>query len=310
MARLSSAVSRGVLGSSVDARELGSAPDVSNPASQEAVALAPLWIQWRVQKDAAARDLLICHFLPYARMMAATLYGRRTHDDVEFEEYLQLARVGLIEAVDRFDPSQGAQFKTFASKRVQGSILNGLVRLTEKNQQISIRTRLQQERLASIKEGAAPELLSMQDGVDAVSLPSSDAKTAASTSGQRAADKLFKYLAEVGIGVALGVLLEDTGMVDAEAFGAGADAYAPSPEVSYFRKTELRQLGAVLRSFVDQLADQQRLVIRHHYLQEVPFDEIAAQMGVTRGRISQLHRQGLLRLRELLHKDSRLDVSL
>jgi RNA polymerase sigma factor for flagellar operon FliA len=80
--------------------------------------------------------------------------------------------------------------------------------------------------------------------------------------------------------------------------------------VSYFRKTEIRQLGAVLRGLVDQLSDQQKTVIRHHYLQEIPFDEIAARMNVTRGRISQLHRQGLLRLRELLDKDSRLDVSL
>ncbi len=257
---------------------------------------AMLWVRWRESQDEAAREELICHYLPYARMVAATVYGRRTHNDVEFDDYLQLARVGLLESVDRFEPGQGAQFKTFAAKRVQGAVLNGLARLTEKNQQISISMRLRQERLDAVKEAAVEEAAKDSRGDGAPASASS-----------RGADKLFKYLAEVGIGLALGVLLEDTGMVDAEAFdGTG---HVPSPEVSYFRKTEIVQLRTVLRDLVGQLSEQQKLVIRHHYLQEVPFDEIATLMGVTRGRVSQLHRQGLLRLRELLGKDARCDVS-
>ena len=257
---------------------------------------AALWVRWRKDRDDTARDQLIGHYLPYARMVAATVYARRTHNDVEFDDYLQLARIGLLEAVDRFEPGQGAQFKTFAAKRVQGAVLNGLVRLTEKNQQISVRMRLQQERLEAIKEAAAEKAAEeAQQGATAAS------------STARSPDRLFKYLADVGIGLALGVLLEDTGMIDAEAFESGGQA--PSPEVSYFRKTEIVQLRTVLRDLVGQLSEQQRLVIRHHYLQEVPFDEIAALMGVTRGRVSQLHRQGLLRLRELLGRDARCDVS-
>jgi len=256
-----------------------------------------LWARWRKEKDEAAREQLICHYLPYAKMVAATIYGRRTHNDVEFEDYLQLARVGLLEAVDRFEPGQGAQFKTFAAKRVQGSVLNGLTRLTEKNQQISVAMRLRQERLEAVKDAAAA----------AEEVPG-DGQAAAASAAPRSADKLFKYLAEVGIGLALGVLLEGTGMVDGEAFDG--NAHAPSPEVSYFRKTEILQLRTVLRDLVNQLSDQQKSVIRQHYLQEVPFDDIATLMGVTRGRVSQLHRQGLLRLRELLAKDARCDVSL
>lgn len=253
---------------------------------EAALDTAPLWLRWREQGDTAAREQLICHHLPYARMMAATVYSRRTHSDVEFEDYLQLARVGLVEAVDRFDPGQGAQFETFASKRVQGAVLNGLTRLTEKNQQISVKMRLRQERLEAVKEAA---------------------EEASGPVAPRSSDKLFRYLAEVGIGLALGILLEDTGMVDAEAFDG--DTHAPSPEVSYFRKTEIRQLRSVLHGLVDRLSEQQKKVIRYHYLQEIPFDEIAATMGVTRGRISQLHRQGLLKLRELLGDDTRLDLS-
>lgn len=250
-----------------------------------------LWKKWRSGADMEARDWLIRHHLPYARMIAATSYARRTHNDIEFNEYMQLASIGLVEAVDRFDPAHGVQFKTFATKRVHGSILNGLVRLTEKNQQIAIKMRLRQERLEAAKEAAAESLDS----------------SAAAMPGRRP-DQLFRYLAEVGVGMALGVLLEDTGMVDAEAFETGAGV--PSPEISYFRRTELLQMQQVMRNVVGQLSAQQKMVITYHYLQEIPFDEIAQGMGVTRGRISQLHRQGLLRLRELLSSDAQVDVFL
>ncbi|MNL27225.1 RNA polymerase sigma factor SigD [compost metagenome] len=148
--------------------------------------------------------------------------------------------------------------------------------------------RLRQERVEAAKEAAAAVV--------------------GGQTATRSADQLFRYLAEVGIGLALGVMLEDTGMVDAQAFERG-EAQSPSPEVSYFRKSELEQLRTVLRSLVGQLSEQQRTVIRHHYLQGIPFDEIAAMMKLTRGRVSQLHRQALLRLRELLSTDARIDVS-
>jgi len=252
-----------------------------------------LWRLWHDGGDTRVREQLVVHYLPYARMMAAMLYGKRTHDDIEFADYLQFARVGLLEAVDRYDPAHGAQFKTFAAKRVQGAILNGLAHFTEKNQQISLQMRLRQERVQAAKEAAAATV-----GAPAQDPPSTP----------RNADQLFRYLAEVGIGLALGFMLEDTGMIDASTQDV-VEAAAPSPEVSYFRKSELDHLRITLKSLVDQLSEQQRTVIRHHYLQEVPFDEIAAMMKVTRGRVSQLHRQALLRLRELLSTDARIDVS-
>ena len=265
---------------------LGELPEAPDP-------MASLWLRWRRQGEEGAREQLIDHYLPYARMMAAMVYGRRTHNDVEFEDYLQLARVGLLEAVDRFDPDRGARFKTFAARRVQGAVLNGLTRLTEKNQQISAQMRLRRERLEAVKEAASAEVAGDNASIVDDKAPG--------------ADKLFRYLAEVGIGIALGVLLEGTGMVDAEAFDN--NDHVASPEVSYFRKSEILQLHAVLRGLVDQLGERQKTVIRYHYLQEIPFDEIARSMNITRGRVSQLHREGLSRLRELLRKDARCDVS-
>lgn len=248
-----------------------------------------LWLSFRDHGDAAAREALVLHYAPLARIMAAMTFARRTHGDVEFDDYLQLARVGLIEAVDRFDPGKGVLFRTFAAKRIRGAVLDGLVRFSEKHQQIAAGVRLREERVESLRGGG-------MDGAGP-----SGAPTAASTTEIR-----LRELAELGLGLALGILLEDTGMLDTEAWGG--TGRAPSPEISYFKRSESEQLQRLLAGHLGALSGQQQQVIRAHYLQEIAFTDIADRMGLTRGRISQIHRQALTRLRELLPHGAASDV--
>ena len=98
-----------------------------------------LWKRLRDGADTGARDALLAMHMPYAKVVAASYYSRRFHDEIEFGDYLQYASVGLLEAMDRYDPARGVQFRTFAARRMHGAILNGLERLTEKQQQIAAR---------------------------------------------------------------------------------------------------------------------------------------------------------------------------
>ena len=226
---------------------------------------------------ARVEALLAC--LPIARALAAMAYKRRLHDEIEFDDYLQFARLGMLEAMERFDPDQGALFSTFAARRMHGAILNGLERCTEKQQQIAARRRVQTKRLADVREAVGPT---------------------------RHADDLFRHLAEVGIGLALCHLLEGTGMVDTGEPSA-SHPWAPDEQYALVERNGLKRL---LASLVDRLSPQQRTVIRAHYLQEQPFDELARAMRVTRQRISQIHRAGLAALRDLLAAEGHVDVSL
>lgn len=245
-----------------------------------------LWRAWIDQRAAPAREKLLSMHLPYARIVAATFYARRTHDEVEFDDYLQLASVGLLESFDRYEPSLGAQFRTFAARRMQGSILNGLARLTEKNQQIAVQGELRRERLNAAKAAALEKLdpaLAATEGAE-LSSRMNDPKF------------LFSFLAEVGMSLALGVMLEGTGMIDAEAFHS--EAAEASAEVTYFKKTELQRLQQTLANLLKGLTEQERTVIRYHYLQETSFDDIGKMLGVKRSRVSQIHHQALRSLRQ------------
>lgn len=247
-----------------------------------------LWRAWNDRQDPVAREKLMLKHLPYARIVAATYYKRRTHDEVEFDEYLQLASLGMLESLDRYDPALGAQFTTFAARRMHGAILNGLVRLTEKNQQIAVRSGIRRERLLAIKADAMSAIdhsAPVDPAIDSVNRQA-----------------LFSFLAEVGVGLALGVMLEGTGMIDSDLLDG--DTQVISPEVSYFRKSGMQQLQATLRDVLRGLGDQEQTVIREHYLHEVSFDSIATSLGVKRSRVSQIHRQALRNLRACLGKQT------
>lgn len=235
-----------------------------------------LWSRWRVARDEAARVQLLDRYLPYARVVAASYYARRMHNEIEFDEYLQLARLGMLESFDRYDPAAGAQFKTFAARRMHGAILDGLEQLTEKQRQIGVRKRLQADRLESLKTRDVDAPDSVDPG-------------------------LFQRLADVGIGLALGILLEETGM-----FADEGDA-RNLPQTPY-QPLEVRQTQRRLRELVDRLPDSQRRVIRDHYIQNQPFDEIAKELGLSKGRVSQIHKQALGSLRQLIGARQRCDV--
>ncbi|AMO22189.1 FliA/WhiG family RNA polymerase sigma factor [Ramlibacter solisilvae] len=239
-----------------------------------------LWRRWRDDADEAARRALLDIHMPYAKVVAASYFGKRLNDEIEFADYLQLASVGLIECVDRFDPSLGVQFRTYAARRMHGSLVDGIERMTEKQQQIAARQRIEEQRRVVIK-AAAPA-------------------APAERTGQRSAEQVLQYVADAGLAFALAWLLDGTGMLQA---GEASEA------VPFYRDVELQQLRQRIVDLVRTLPPQERKVVQDHYFQEQPFDDIADAMCLSKGRISQIHRRALLHLRENLQGQQAFDVS-
>jgi RNA polymerase sigma factor for flagellar operon FliA len=117
----------------------------------------------------------------------------------------------------------------------------------------------------------------------------------------QAPEQLMKFVSAVGIGLAVCWMLEGTAMVDNP---------AASASIPFYQSVELKQLRDRLLQALDKLPDQQRTVVRSHYLQEIPFDQIAVTLQLTKGRISQIHKQALLHLRKLLGQRSDWNVTL
>jgi RNA polymerase sigma factor FliA len=223
--------------------------------------LATLWDRWVTSRSPVDKADLVDAYTGYVRVVAAQCYAGRISQELEFRDYMQFGMVGLLEALDRFDPGAGVKFETFAGHRVRGAILNGVENLSEVQKQAMVRHRVLRERTASL------------------SALRSDARASA-----------LERLAEVAIGLALGFALEESGSYLPET--------EPSSPDNAYRRVEWRQLQERLAAAVQSLTEQERFVIRRHYYQQQPFDLIAATMGLTKGRVSQIHRSALLHLKE------------
>ena len=248
--------------------------DISPASDPEAE--GKLWEEYRRTRDAQVRHDLAGLYLQMAHKISAHLYARRLDNSVAFDDYLQYARVGLLEAIDRYDPSREAKFSTFAGYRIRGSILNGLEHSTELAAQAAHRrhTRLEErtQSLESPDPGPAGRGSARRDRVAA---------------GDPQLEK-FAGMVDIAILLAMGYVLEDNGEWNA-AGAANSDPY---------RSVELERVRARLNRLVDALPERERLIVRCHYFQHMEFQAIAAVLEVSKGRVSQLHARALQLIRE------------
>lgn len=228
---------------------------------------AALWREFTVGGSASARQKLFDLHHAFARQIAVKHFLDRKSGDIEFADLCQLACTGLLEALDRYDPNRGANFRSFARRRIAGSILDGLAHLSERREQISFRKRVREERLRSLTV-ESPERLAPAEAMGA--------------------------LIEMATGLALGFMIEGSGVYAAE----DAIDVGPSPYDSLVWK----QLVLVLRDEIARLPAQEEEVARYHYLKGLSFDQICQIMKLSKGRISQIHRSSLKILRESLYR--------
>src|SRR5256714_12615010 len=138
---------------------------------------AELFVRWQQHGDRSARDELVPRFLPLARKLARRYAGARE----PFEDLLQVASLGLVKAVDRFDAERGTAFSSFAVPTILGELkryfrdLGWAVHVPRGAQEQALKVQEAQERLTS-RAGRPPSVsdlaeyleLSIEDVLDAL----------------------------------------------------------------------------------------------------------------------------------------------
>jgi RNA polymerase sigma factor for flagellar operon FliA len=231
--------------------------------------VASLWQALRELGDSSAREQLIIRYADFARMIAAKLYRTRRDDSIPFKDYLQYAHVGLIEALDRFDARLGDSFETYSSHRIRGSILNGLSRHTELRAQRRYWRAVIAERRQSVQQ-----------------------------SQRQMSETTLEDFARLAMSLTIGLILDEMAVPERADDSVEANPYAV---------VELSQMRERVRASVEQLPERERDILRRHYYEQREFQQIAADLGVTKGRVSQLHARALQRVRDALNVSPRID---
>lgn len=220
---------------------------------------ASLWRRLRFEQEQRCRAQLFQRYRPLARGVASRQFRLRQRNGTELGDLEQFAYEGLLHAIDRFDPLHGTPFAGYARRRIIGSIADGAARMNEIDAQHTARARRERERARML----APE-------------PGT------------AADPL-RALSELAAGLALGLMLEGTSLIESE---SGAD-HRPNA----YESLAWRELQALLVREVGRLPEREALILREHYEHGVSFTHIAQLLGISKGRVSQLHASALAKLR-------------
>lgn len=223
---------------------------------------AALWRHYLEEPNDDIRRKLFERYVGFARQIARIKYAQRPRDNFEFADVEQLAIEGLLQAIDRYDPLRGASFQSYARPRIAGSIANGLSKTSEVSAYFNYRYRAERERLESLKAEASKE------------------KSALAT------------LSKLAATLAIGLMMDEP--VDPEQIAA------PTP--SAYDTLVWNELTISLREKVDSLPEKEAFIIQQHYRNGVSFQQIALLLGLSKGRVSQLHASALGRLRSQISK--------
>jgi RNA polymerase sigma-B factor len=122
--------------------------------------------QWRTRGDRRARAELAEQMLPLVKRIAGGYCGR----GVELEDLVQVGSIGLLKAIDRFDPDRGVRLSTYAHPNIAGEIkrhfrdFGWAVRMPRELQELSARVRVESERL-QLEAGRRPLTRELADAL-------------------------------------------------------------------------------------------------------------------------------------------------
>ena len=253
----------------------------------KAVELKELWRKYKETGDQRAREQLVLAFSPLVKYVAGRMSsGLPAH--VEEADLISYGLLGLISAIERFDPDREIKFETFAMTRIKGSIIDELRSLDWVPRSVRAKAR-EIERANSKLEHRlhrAPTDQEVADELDMTMDDFQDALTRISNSSVIALDELWTLSDSSGDQVSLLDTIQDPDAVDP----------AQAMDVT---ETKDRLADSIAR-----LPEREKLVIALYYYENLTLREIGEVLGVTESRVSQLHTKAVLRLKSSLQTDA------
>jgi RNA polymerase sigma factor for flagellar operon FliA len=247
-----------------------------------------LWLQYRKTGDQSLRDRLILTYAPLVKYVAGRL-GSGLPAHVDEGDLVSYGLLGLIGAIERYEPDRDVKFETYAIARIKGAIIDELRAMDWVPRSVRSRAREIERAIGELeaKLGEAPtdEQIAAKVGITVEELEES--LTDIARSSIAALDELWTVSGGDGDQVALIDTIEDQD--------------APDPQ-SALSQTEMKE---AIADAIARLPEREKLVVTLYYYEELTLREIGEVLGVTESRVSQLHTKAILRLKARLAGSAR-----
>ena len=238
--------------------------------------------RYQIQEEATEeRERLILEHLPQVRLIARRIH-ERLPESVNLDDLVSTGTIGLIAAIDRFDPGHNVKLKTYAEYKIRGAILDSLRGLDWAPRQQ--RKRAKQIEAAITKIEQRLQRMPNEEEI-AVEL-------------HLTIDEYHEWLVEIR-GLNLGSL--ECASPDED--GHDLLRYISDDEENWpSRLLEKAELGRLLAEAIEKMPPTERIVLSLYYPEELTLREIAKVVSLHESRVSQLKSQAILRLRAYIEK--------
>jgi len=233
------------------------------------------------------RDQLITECLPYVKRIVHRI-SIHLPPNVEIDDLINAGIIGLIQAVERYDPARDNKFMTYASFRIRGAVLSEL-RSRDFHSRSSRRKvreyenaylRLEQKSGGSVTDEELAEELGLSlDALYQIKSMSSMSFLSFEEAGASTIDERDNIMSYFG---------------SAEATDA-------------FTLTRIKEIETAIGNAIGQLPDKEKMVISLYYWDELTMKEIGKVLDITESRVSQIHSQAIIHLRGKIRKEKLLE---
>jgi len=253
--------------------------------------IAEAWRRYKEDGDGKARDQLILAYSPLVKYVAGRMSaGLPAH--IEEGDLVSYGLLGLIGALERFEPSRNIKFETYAISRIKGSIIDELRALDWVPRSVRSWARKVEKAVTKLENTLArapsDEEIACELGVEVGEFH--DILNQISCASIVALDEFWEPTGAGADKVNLIDTLEDRG--------------APDPS----RAFRVQSIKETLATAIQRLPEREKIVIGLYYYEGLTLKEIGEVLGVTESRVSQLHTKAILRLRGRIKEELDLDA--
>ena len=204
-------------------------------------------------------------------------------EQVDREDLVSAGLIGLVKAVDRYDPGRGASFRTYASTLARGAILDELRKMDWAPRGLRGRYRALEETVAELRRrlGRQPD---ESEIIERLGITSADYR------------KLLRDASTTAL-VSLESLTEAAGDAHSPTNVSLREGHSEWVPHAVADRAELRRL---LVQSIGELSEREQMVISLYYQEEMTMREVGLILDVTESRICQIHTQAIARLRAAL----------